>query len=532
MAERGRPCLFNEKMKERIIKLAEQGFTDKEICKKLGISLAAYYTWKAKFSDLREAVRLSKSVADEMVEAAMFRLATGYSHPEEKIFCQFGQIYRAKTIKHYPPNAIAAAFWLKNRQPDRWREKDREDDNQAITHVVDVIPLKSFEQFCIDAGYPKPFQKQLEMREFAFSDTEPRMLLGARGYGKTDYVTILGVAYDIYLHGSSTSNLIVTKSKSRNTAIMQEIAMALTKNGCELEKENASCVRIKGLVGKDHSAEAITIKTSMRGRHPKRIIMDDPVTEEDVSEAMRNTVKTKYNEAMKLCANMVVIGQPAHAYDLYAELRPQLKKIELPYGSIPELDHDLEAQRLAGVDESSIQKSYFLKVIPEGQIPFEHIRFIDQFPAVGSSVAFIDPSHEGGDYTAISIIAAFGQGVAVVGNQWKKAWNHCLDDIKPMLEKYNVQRLCFETNALGSMPIELLRQAYPNVGIVGRRSNNSKHARILAAASFAHMIHLSKESGQGYIDHIVKYEYKAKHDDAPDSLATGLEWIGLVRGKE
>lgn len=27
------------------------------------------------------------------------------------------------TIKHYPPDTVAGIFWLKNRQPDKWREK-------------------------------------------------------------------------------------------------------------------------------------------------------------------------------------------------------------------------------------------------------------------------------------------------------------------------------------------------------------------------------------------------------------------------
>jgi hypothetical protein len=42
---------------------------------------------------------------------------------------------------------------------------------------------------------------------------------------------------------------------------------------------------------------------------------------------------------------------------------------------------------------------------------------------------------------------------------------------------------------------------------------------------------LSKESDTTYTNQVVQYEYKATNDDAPDSLATGLEWIGLIKGK-
>lgn len=393
---------------------------------------------------------------------------------------------------------------------------------------------KSFVDFCEAAGYPIPFAKQIEMREFGLDETVPRLLLGARGYGKTDYVVILGVAYDLYLNPLESTNLIMSKSKERNASIISEIASAASKNGVVFEKENATSLRVAGLLGKDHSVSAVTIKTvSLRGRHPKRIILDDPVTEDDTSEATRKLVEKKWNEINKLVSNILVIGQPAHKFDLYAKLRPILKKLEVPYGSIPELDHDLDAQRLAGVDEASIQASYFLKIVSEGTTPFDNIRYLDRFPTGESAVAWIDPSHEGGDFTAITILKAYMDGIAAVGFVYKRAWNHCLDDLVPHLAKYNVKKLAFEANALGDQPVIMLRDLLKNtgVGVVGRKSTENKHAKIVNAGAYAHLIHLSRESHPAYIDQVVQYEYGAKHDDAPDSLASCLEWVGLIRGK-
>lgn len=412
----------------------------------------------------------------------------------------------------------------------------------SIDQVIDLIKnrskqaeekgLVSFEEFCKKAGYPNPFEKQIEMMGFGFNNNVPRLLLGSRGYGKTDYVTILGTAYDVYVFGVSTSNLIITKSKTRNTALIEEISNALEANGLELEKSNSSCVRVKGLVGKDHSVEAITIRTSMRGRHPKRVIMDDPVTEEDVSAAMRAVVKRKYDEAYKLCSNLIVIGQPAHADDLYAELKPNLKKLEVPWGTIPELDADLEAMKLAGVDHVSIEMSYHLRVPVQGEMAFSNIQYVDQMPS-GDAVAFIDPS-DGGDYTAVSAIKGYMQGVAVEGRQWKRPWHHCVDEIVSFLRANNVRRVCFETNATGTQPIGQLREVLSpfNIGVVGKHSNSNKESAIMAAASLAHHIHLSKKSESSYTKHVVKYTTDQEHDDAPDSLARGLEWIGLIRGKK
>lgn len=407
-------------------------------------------------------------------------------------------------------------------------------DEDEVTTEQDFENKVTFREFCVNAGYPSPYDKQLEMMAFAIMESEPRILLGARGYGKTDYMTILGVAYDIYLNPLESTTLIVSKSKTRNTAMLEEIACALRANGVELDKENSTCVRTKGLIGKDHSVEAITIKTSMRGRHPKRIVMDDPVTEEDVSDAMRKIVKRKYDEAYKLCHNICVIGQPAHRFDLYSELRPILKKLELPHGSIPELDADLEAMRLAGVDNDSITMSYFLKVPENSSSSFSNVKYIDSFP-VRDSVAFIDPSFTGGDFTALTVLTSHFDGVAVQGHVWKQAWNHCLDQFVDKMIELGVKKLCFETNSLGDQPVLLLRGneklRAAGIGVVGKHSVNNKHARIMNAGNFAHLINLSQKSDKAYIDQVVQYEYKASFDDAPDSLASCMEWVGLIRGK-
>lgn len=391
---------------------------------------------------------------------------------------------------------------------------------------------KSFEDFCEAAKYPRPYPKQCEMKDFLLNPDDPRILLGARGYGKTDYMTILGVAYDVYCNPGESTNLIISKSKTRNTAMIEEIGKALAANGVTLDTENASCIRVAGKIGKDHSIEALTIKSSFRGRHPKRIIMDDPVTEEDTSDAVRILVKKKYDEAYKLCKNICVIGQPAHAFDLYSDLRPILKKMEVPHGTIPELDADLEAMKLAGVDLNSIEMSYHLRVPKNSSSSFADVSYIDSFP-VADSVAFIDPSFEGGDYTAMTVLTSYFDGVAVQGHVWKKAWNHCLDEIVERMRSLGVRKLCFETNSLGDQPLQLLRShpGIAGIGVMGKKSLGNKHSRIMAAGVFAKLIHLSQNSDKVYIDQVVKYEYKAKFDDAPDSLASCMEWVGLIKGK-
>lgn len=397
------------------------------------------------------------------------------------------------------------------------------------------LKKKTFSQFCVDAMYPEPYPKQLEIKKFVIDGKGARLLLGSRGYGKTDYGTTLGVAFDIYddyLTGNPEATwLIVTKSDLRNSNILREIANALTLNGIELEKSNSDSVRVKGLIGKDDSVSAITLKSgSKRGRHPKKIVMDDPVTEDDVSEATRLIAKRTYNELFKLTDNICLIGQPVHRLDLYEELRPIITKLEMPHGTIPELDHDLEAQKLAGVSDESISASYHLEVVSENSAPLAKVKLIDDFPK-GETVAFIDPSFEGVDYTALSIARAHFSGVAFIGFCWKKPWDLCIQDIRKKLMEYSTKRVAFETNSLGDFPVRALRQELSGIGVIGRKTVTNKHSRILNAGMFSSSLFVSKKSDKIYIDQVRGYEFKSRHDDAPDSLASLLEWIGMIKGK-
>lgn len=502
---------------DKVRKLASDGAKVTEIADYFGVSReivhARYHTELAKGrAELRASLRMSQ------VRAARDGNST--------MLIWLGKQYLGqsdKTIDDFLMDAITSAGLTKEDLLELIQNKDAYTKEQG---------KKTFEDFCKASNYHQPFPKQIEMVRFGLDESVPRLLLGSRGYGKTDYITILGVAYRIYLDQANETNLIITKSKERNAAMLREIQQACMLNGVMFDRANATHLRAQGLHGKDHSVSAVTIKTvTLRGRHPKRVIMDDPVTEDDTREATRTHVERVYNEVMKLCQNVLIIGQPAHQYDLYAKLRGIIKTLEVPHGMIPELDHDLEAQRLAGVDEASISASYHLKVLSEGTSPFDAVKYVDKISEGCACVAMIDPS-EGGDYTAVTILKGYMGGVQAVGFIWKRAWHHCIDDMIARFKQFEVKKLCFETNMTGDQPISQLRAALPGVGVVGKRSHSNKHARIMAAGVYAPLIHLSRQSDKLYLDHVTRYEYKAKFDDAPDSLAMCLEWVGLVRGKQ
>lgn len=104
-------------------KLCALGAGEGDIAAFFGISQATLDAWKERHDGFREALDQAVSDADREVERSLYERAIGYSHPEEKVFANAGKPLVVPTTKHYPPDPTSMMFWLKNRQPTRWRDK-------------------------------------------------------------------------------------------------------------------------------------------------------------------------------------------------------------------------------------------------------------------------------------------------------------------------------------------------------------------------------------------------------------------------
>jgi hypothetical protein len=118
----GRPSKLDDTLRTKLFDLVKMGLSDRAIAKACDISQVTLRAWKKdpEFLTLLSELKLN---ADGEVEKALYLRALGYSHPEEKIFNNNGQILRAKTTKHYAPDTEAAKFWLINRQKQKWSNK-------------------------------------------------------------------------------------------------------------------------------------------------------------------------------------------------------------------------------------------------------------------------------------------------------------------------------------------------------------------------------------------------------------------------
>jgi hypothetical protein len=93
---------------------ARDGLTDEQITKNIGITVSTFYEWKKKYSEISESLKKGKEVVDYEVENALLSSALG-------------------------GNTTAQIFWLKNRRPDKWRDKQKEETDKTALDKLDSI---------------------------------------------------------------------------------------------------------------------------------------------------------------------------------------------------------------------------------------------------------------------------------------------------------------------------------------------------------------------------------------------------------
>lgn len=109
---------------------AKDGLTEEQIANNIGISRSTLNEWKKKFSVISDTLKQSKEIADHQVENALHKTALGFYYEEDMVTNQ-GDVVRVK--KYSKPNTTAQIFWLKNRKPADWR--DKQEIEQTNTNI-------------------------------------------------------------------------------------------------------------------------------------------------------------------------------------------------------------------------------------------------------------------------------------------------------------------------------------------------------------------------------------------------------------
>lgn len=129
-AKRGQPTKYDEKFHPLLAyNMALRGLTDEQMAKEMDIAESTFHLWKTKHSDFSESLKRGKEEPDSKVEGTLYQKALGfYQSVRKPMVVSLGsgmgsEIQYAEFDEYIPPSDTAIIFTLKNRRPDKWRDK-------------------------------------------------------------------------------------------------------------------------------------------------------------------------------------------------------------------------------------------------------------------------------------------------------------------------------------------------------------------------------------------------------------------------
>lgn len=128
------------------------GYTDLDICKRIGINKDTLVKWKNLYPEIADALSKGKELIDYKVENALLKSALGFKTKEVKIttIMRYGKVVETQTEhteKEQVPSVPAIQMWLYNRQRDKWKNmnaaKNVFDDMEEDTSIEITVKRAS-----------------------------------------------------------------------------------------------------------------------------------------------------------------------------------------------------------------------------------------------------------------------------------------------------------------------------------------------------------------------------------------------------
>lgn len=135
----GRPTKYSKENLLAVEIMARHGYTNADMAEKLKINRDTFQEWINKYPEFSDTLTKAKESPDDMVEAALFRRATGMTLKTQKVLTvaqgsgQGSEVEIVHYEETYAPDPTSMIFYLKNRRPDKWREKQDIEHSGGIT---------------------------------------------------------------------------------------------------------------------------------------------------------------------------------------------------------------------------------------------------------------------------------------------------------------------------------------------------------------------------------------------------------------
>ncbi|MCM1219200.1 MAG: hypothetical protein NC548_32365 [Lachnospiraceae bacterium] len=386
---------------------------------------------------------------------------------------------------------------------------------------------------------------------------EVKMIIGARGYGKTESIIFYGCTQMLKKNPNLTF-VVSTRKQTRAKEMITLLSHIMPRMGFRgrFLFESIRLERPDGTYSKQPTFKIIPVGTPLKGNHCNVMIVDDPLDPSDYRSATWKERALKFTQDCQDIADLtIIIGQYINEDDLYVHyentLRPE-NILRCWHGTLPQLDVQWEEKRAQGYTLRQWGLNYEGKFYPDDerrlkvelteQMPFGTYCFID--------LSFVRKSMRSpdGDFTAV----AFGQfaGPPRQVAHGKTAWQELIvagylfpnaeemqKRIIGLIEKHQCEYVIYDATMdrfnefFGFLNVESYQRILlPKHVKPLPHEHEKKHNKIIRNICWLQntgSIKYWHKSDKMFLDQVEMYTPEAEHDDAPDAVASLIRDLRL-----
>lgn len=139
----GRPSKYHTHVEPKLLLIsawARDGLTDADMCKNLDIGKDAFIEYKKTYLELSDALKRNKEEADIIIENELYEKAKGKVMLLNKVkVLNDGTLIPYQEETYIPGDTTAQIFWLKNRKPKAWRDRQEIDNTHTFNNKLEDL---------------------------------------------------------------------------------------------------------------------------------------------------------------------------------------------------------------------------------------------------------------------------------------------------------------------------------------------------------------------------------------------------------
>lgn len=381
----------------------------------------------------------------------------------------------------------------------------------------------------------EPTREQWQWFRWVLEQRGHFMFLGARKVGKTELLTIYQCVWQIY-RNPQYKIIIVTGTGNRGKYLVRNIYDMLVALGVPLKTDAQTEITTAHNKSKSPNVKYHGVEARMKGDHVDLIIIDDPLDEkEGHSEEKRRAVSSMVLECKSMADRVMMIGQYTHEEDIFMEYQGKIPTMTAWRHEYPHLVMMTEEEYCAGKGGNT-RRSWLMNyegiIIPDIEAVFADIQLTTVYPwsqahQTSKVVAYIDPSLDGDDRTAMAIGATYHDPTLnhKVLVAWLFSWaDHyvdCVSQIAQVISILGASQVYYEDNG-GSHRV--LRDKLTELGIPKATPFATTQNKVVKIQSIVGLVRsgyvqIHTDTDADDLKRLRNWTPASKHDDVPDSLA-------------